>query len=138
MQKDICRKLTGVAIPPSKYDLFLILSQLGPPPSYVLLRFQIIGMRLLEPLYLLPQSSDTYCLNAFFSIYSSRSIFIHTSGYRIQICIALWKSLNKRMQIAQFLRTNFAYIFAQMPVKRISHFPLKIQFFKILQIFLHS
>ena len=31
MQKDICRKLTGVAIPPSKYDLFLTLSQLGPP-----------------------------------------------------------------------------------------------------------
>ena len=30
--KEICMKLTGVAIPPSKYDLFLTLSQLGPPP----------------------------------------------------------------------------------------------------------
>ena len=51
------------------------------------------------------------------SMQESTPGFIPVIGFRL--FVTLWKTLNKRKQIEQFMRRNFATIFAQIPLTRI-------------------
>ena len=65
-----------------------------------------------------------YCLSSHLN--PTKTIFRPTSGHWILSFI--WKALNKRKQIAQFLRRRFAKFLAQMLLKRIGKFSVFLEY----------